>query len=139
MIGTVQAFALACGFLFVNLYRGNLNGLTGCCSAASSASQQPGAVAPRGGGAALAALALIARPLLFACVDPDVAAGRRPAGALPRRRVPPAARDRRGRGQPDHRVAAGLRAPGAPARDGAGHHRQTRSSASRSPWRSGSR
>src|SRR5438132_3809209 len=29
VIGSVQAFALACGFLFVNLYRGNLNGLTG--------------------------------------------------------------------------------------------------------------
>src|SRR5207244_8886592 len=27
LIGVVQAFALACGFLFVNLYRGNLNGI----------------------------------------------------------------------------------------------------------------
>jgi zinc/manganese transport system permease protein len=29
VIGSVQAFALASGFLFVNLYHGNLNGLTG--------------------------------------------------------------------------------------------------------------
>ena len=28
MIGTVQAFALACGFLFVSLYAGFLNGVT---------------------------------------------------------------------------------------------------------------
>src|SRR5207244_12713193 len=28
VIGSVQAFSLACGFLFVNLYHGNLNGLT---------------------------------------------------------------------------------------------------------------
>ena len=27
MIGTVQAFALACGFLFVSLYKGFLSGL----------------------------------------------------------------------------------------------------------------
>src|SRR5207253_17755 len=27
VIGTVQAFALACGFLFVSLYSGNLNGI----------------------------------------------------------------------------------------------------------------
>ena len=29
MIGTVQAFALACGFLFVSLYAGFLNGVNG--------------------------------------------------------------------------------------------------------------
>src|ERR1051326_7067679 len=28
VIGTVQAFALACGYLFVSLYHGNLNGLS---------------------------------------------------------------------------------------------------------------
>src|SRR5947207_8671044 len=27
VIGTIQAFALACGFLFVTLYGGNLNGI----------------------------------------------------------------------------------------------------------------
>jgi len=35
---TVQAFALACGLLFVSLYQGFLNGITGCCSATFSAS-----------------------------------------------------------------------------------------------------
>ena len=38
VIGTVQAFALACGLLFVEPVRGFLNGTPPCCSAASSAS-----------------------------------------------------------------------------------------------------
>src|SRR6266536_1341143 len=54
VIGSVQAFALACGFLFVNLYHGNLNGLTGLLFGSF--------------------LGLISRPLLFATVDREVAA-----------------------------------------------------------------
>jgi zinc/manganese transport system permease protein len=75
VIGSVQAFALACGFLFVNLYHGNLNGLTGLLfgSFLGITSGQVTSLltvaAP-----ALIALALIARPLLFASVDPEVAA-----------------------------------------------------------------
>jgi zinc/manganese transport system permease protein len=75
VIGSVQAFALASGFLFVNLYHGNLNGLTGLLfgSFLGITSDQVlylVAVAVP----ALAALGLIARPLLFASVDPEVAA-----------------------------------------------------------------
>jgi zinc/manganese transport system permease protein len=74
LIGTVQAAALACGFLFVNLYRGNLNGLTGLLfgnflGITSSQVLSLLAVAVP----ALAVLALISRPLLFASVDPEVA------------------------------------------------------------------
>jgi zinc/manganese transport system permease protein len=75
VIGSVQAFALASGFLFVNLYHGNLNGLTGLLfgSFLGITSDQVlylVAVAVP----ALAALGMIARPLLFASVDPEVAA-----------------------------------------------------------------
>ncbi len=74
LIGTVQAAALACGFLFVNLYHGNLNGLTGLLFGSflgitSSQVLSLLAVAVP----TLAALALISRPLLFASVDPEVA------------------------------------------------------------------
>jgi zinc/manganese transport system permease protein len=77
VIGTVQAFALACGALFVSLYGGFLNGLTNLLFG-TFLGISPGqvlillAVAV----AALAALALIARPLFFASVDADVAAAR---------------------------------------------------------------
>jgi zinc/manganese transport system permease protein len=75
VIGSVQAFALASGFLFVNLYHGNLNGLTGLLFGSflgitSAQVLYLVAVALP----ALAALGLIARPLLFASVDPEVAA-----------------------------------------------------------------
>jgi zinc/manganese transport system permease protein len=80
VIGSVQAFALACGFLFVNLYHGNLNGLTGLLfgsflgiTNAQVLSLLAVAVP------ALIVLALIARPLLFASADPEVAA----ASAVP--------------------------------------------------------
>src|SRR6266545_3019746 len=74
VIGSVQAFALACGFLFVNLYHGNLNGLTGLLFG-SFLGITSGQVLTllEVAGAALAALALIARPLLYASVDPEVA------------------------------------------------------------------
>lgn len=77
VIGTVQAFALACGALFVSLYGGFLNGLTNLLfgsflGISSSQVLTLLAVAVL----ALAALAVIGRPLFFATVDPDVAAAR---------------------------------------------------------------
>ena len=77
VIGTVQAFALACGFLFVSLYGGNLNGINSLLFG-SFLGITPSQVAVLAlfGGAAVAALAFIARPLLFASIDPDVAAAR---------------------------------------------------------------
>lgn len=72
--GTVQAFALACGFLFVSLYKGNLQGLSALLfgSILGITTDQVlllGAV----GVLTLGVLGVIARPLLFASVDPDVA------------------------------------------------------------------
>jgi zinc/manganese transport system permease protein len=78
LIGTVQAFALACGALFVSLYGGFLSGLTTDLLFGSFLGVSPGQVLVLGsaGVAALAVLALIGRPLFFATVDPDVAAAR---------------------------------------------------------------
>ena len=77
VIGTVQAFALACGFLFVSLYQGNLNGINallfGSFLGITRAQVFTLAVLAA---VAVGALALIARPLLFASIDPDVAAAR---------------------------------------------------------------
>jgi zinc/manganese transport system permease protein len=77
VIGTLQAFALAAGFLFVALYKGFLNGvnalLFGTFLGVTTAQVWALFVV---GIAALAVLGLIGRPLLFATVDPDVAAAR---------------------------------------------------------------
>jgi zinc/manganese transport system permease protein len=74
LIGTVQAMALASGFLFVSLYHGNLNGLTGLLfgSFLGVTGDQVLALLVVGAGTLLA-LGLIARPLLLASVDPQVA------------------------------------------------------------------
>jgi zinc/manganese transport system permease protein len=72
--GSIGAFALALGFLFVNLYHGVLNGLDsllfgtflGITSGQVTTLLVVAAVA-------IALVALAARPLLFASVDPDVA------------------------------------------------------------------
>jgi zinc/manganese transport system permease protein len=77
IVGTVQAFALASGALFVSLYGGFLNGLTGLLFGSFlgiSAGQV--VVLLVVAAAAFVTLALIARPLFFATVDPDVAAAR---------------------------------------------------------------
>lgn len=76
-IGTVQAFALASGFLFISLYRGFLNGVNALLfgSFLGITSEQV-LVLLIVGVAALVALAAVGRPLLFASVDPDVAAAR---------------------------------------------------------------
>jgi zinc/manganese transport system permease protein len=77
LTGTVQAFLLGCGFLFTALYRGLLEGpqsiLFGTFLGITSTQVTVLAVA---GAVVLAVLALIGRPLLFASVDPQVAAGR---------------------------------------------------------------
>jgi zinc/manganese transport system permease protein len=77
VIGTVQAFALACGFLFVSLYQGFLDGTTALLfgSFLGITDQQVltlFVVAV----AALAVLGAIGRPLFFASIDPAVAAAR---------------------------------------------------------------
>jgi zinc/manganese transport system permease protein len=83
-IGVFQASALAAGFLFVSLYGGVLGdlesllfgSLLGISDAQVSALAAVAVVA-------LAVLAALARPLLFASVDPDVADARGvPVGAL---------------------------------------------------------
>lgn len=76
-IGTVQAFALACGFLFASLYSGLLSGtnalLFGSFLGITGTQVVTLAVIAT---VALAILAALARPLLFASVDPDVARAR---------------------------------------------------------------
>ena len=77
VIGTLQAFALACGLLFVSLYAGFLNGVTallfgnflGITDAQVTTLLVIAVVA-------LAAIAVVGRPLLFCSIDPDVAAAR---------------------------------------------------------------
>ena len=77
VIGTVQAFALACGVLFVSLYGGFLDSLTGLLFG-TFLGISDGQVVTLAlvAGAVLVALAVIARPLFFATVDADVAGAR---------------------------------------------------------------
>jgi zinc/manganese transport system permease protein len=78
LTGIVQAFTLACGLLFVALYQGFLNGTTALLfgSFLGITAGQVFLLAALGLGV-LAVMAVIGRPLLFASVDPDVAAARR--------------------------------------------------------------
>jgi zinc/manganese transport system permease protein len=74
VIGTVQAFALASGMLFIALYKGFLNGTNALLFGSFLGITRTqvltlGTVAV----AALAVLAAIGRPLLFASLDADVA------------------------------------------------------------------
>jgi zinc/manganese transport system permease protein len=75
--GTVQAFALGCGFLFVSLYGGFLSGVNALLfgSFLGITSQQV-LVLLLVAVVALAVLTMIGRPLLFASIDPAVAAAR---------------------------------------------------------------
>lgn len=75
--GTVQAFALACGFLFVSLYGGFLGG-TNALLFGSFLGITAGQVRVllAGGALTLLALMLIGRPLLFASLDVQIAAAR---------------------------------------------------------------
>jgi zinc/manganese transport system permease protein len=75
LIGTVQAFALATGMLFVALYKGFLGGTSALLfgSFLGISTAQVGTLAAVAV-VVLAVLAVLGRPLLFASVDPDVAA-----------------------------------------------------------------
>jgi zinc/manganese transport system permease protein len=75
VVGTVQAFALACGFLFVSLYKGFLGGVNTLLFG-SFLGITTGMVRTLTAVAlvVLVALAVIGRPLLFASLDPAVAA-----------------------------------------------------------------
>jgi zinc/manganese transport system permease protein len=83
-IGSVQAFALGLGFLFVSLYHGLLNGLDSLLFGTFLGITDAQVLVLLGiAVAVLGVLAAIARPLLFASVDPDVArAGGVPVAAL---------------------------------------------------------
>jgi zinc/manganese transport system permease protein len=73
-IGSVQAFALGLGFVFVSLYHGLLNGLDSLLFGTFLGITDAQVLVLLGIAlAVLAALAAIARPLLFASVDADVA------------------------------------------------------------------
>jgi zinc/manganese transport system permease protein len=77
VIGTVQAFALACGVLFVSLYGGFLDDLTGLLFGTFLGISDAQVLTLLGVGVAvLTALGILARPLFFATVDPDVAQAR---------------------------------------------------------------
>ena len=77
VIGTVQAVALGCGALFVSLYGGFLNSVTGLLFGTFlGISDGQVAVLAAVAVAVLAVLAGLARPLFFATVDPDVARAR---------------------------------------------------------------
>jgi zinc/manganese transport system permease protein len=75
--GTVNAFALACGYLFVVLYGGFVSGASALLFG-SFLGISPGQVVLLlvVASVTVAGLAVIARPLLFASVDPDVAEAR---------------------------------------------------------------
>ena len=76
-VGTVQAFALATGMLFITLY-GGFSGATNALLFGTFLGITSAQVAVLAGCAAavLAVLTAIGRPLLFASIDPDVAAAR---------------------------------------------------------------
>jgi zinc/manganese transport system permease protein len=76
-IGTVQVFALACGLLFVSLYRGFLSGLTALLFGSFlGVTDNQVLVLVVVAALCAAVLAAIGRPLIFASIDPDVAAAR---------------------------------------------------------------
>jgi zinc/manganese transport system permease protein len=77
VIGTVQAFALSCGLLFVSLYRGFLSGVNGLLFGSFLGITNDQVVAL----AVISLLVVVAfgaitRPLLFASIDAGVAAAR---------------------------------------------------------------
>jgi zinc/manganese transport system permease protein len=77
VIGTVQAFALACGVLFVSLYGGFLNSLTGLLFGTFlGISDRQVVTLFVVAIVVVGALGAIARPLFFATIDNDVAQAR---------------------------------------------------------------
>lgn len=76
-IGTVQAFALACGLLFVSLYGGFLNSLTDLLFGTFLGISRAQVWTLLGVGVAvLVVVGAMSRPLYFSSVDPDVARAR---------------------------------------------------------------
>ncbi len=74
VIGSIQALLLASGYLFVNLYRGNLNGVNALLFGNFLGVTPSQVLALLGVGVAgLLVLAGIARPLFFSSIDADVA------------------------------------------------------------------
>jgi zinc/manganese transport system permease protein len=77
VIGVVQAFALACGFLFVSLYKGFLGGVNALLFGSFLGITDAQVIALVAVAVAtLIVFAVIGRPLLFASVDAQVAAAR---------------------------------------------------------------
>jgi zinc/manganese transport system permease protein len=77
LTGVVQAFILACGILFVSLYRGFLNGVNALLFGSFlGVTDDDVLVLAAVAAAVLATLAVLGRRLLFASVDPAVAAAR---------------------------------------------------------------
>ena len=75
--GTVQAFVLACGFLFVALYPGSLSGLNALLFGSFLGISLTQVFVLLGAAAlVLVLLAFLGRPLLFASVDPQAAEAR---------------------------------------------------------------
>ncbi|MBW0008768.1 MAG: metal ABC transporter permease, partial [Pseudonocardiales bacterium] len=75
--GTVQSFALACGFLFVALYRGLLNGIDALLFGDFlGITTEQVALLGVVTAVSLIILGVIGRPLAFASIDPDVAGAR---------------------------------------------------------------
>ncbi|HWC35060.1 MAG TPA: metal ABC transporter permease [Mycobacteriales bacterium] len=77
VIGTVQGFALACGFLFVSLYKGFLTGLNSLLfGSIIGVTDHQVTELLAAGVVCLLILAAISRPLLFATIDPSTARSR---------------------------------------------------------------
>lgn len=83
-IGSIQALALALGFLFTSLYRGLLNGVTGLLFGSFLSISQAQVIELIGITAVvLAVMALIGRRFLYLSVDPEAAAAAGvPVGAI---------------------------------------------------------
>ena len=112
-IGTIQALALATGFLFVSLYHGFLSGLTSLLfgTIAGVSSQQLDVLLDRRAGLPDRA-GRDRAPTAVGLDRPRCRRGQRRTGPTRRRAVPGGARGRRGRCQPDHRQSFGVRAAG---------------------------
>jgi zinc/manganese transport system permease protein len=83
VVGTVQAFALACGLLFVALYKGFLTGVNALLFGSFLGITNGQVLALLVIGVlVVTALAVIGRPLLFASIDPNVALASQITGAL---------------------------------------------------------
>ena len=77
VVGTVQALALASGFLFISLSHRNVTGIQSLLFGSFiGITNEQVLLVVAGGLMTLLVLAVVARPLLFASIDPDVASSR---------------------------------------------------------------